>query len=125
MVDISVWKWMYAHPNATAEQLRDAVISIAKEVWNKYYAPVFGVKDQTVLAIYSHMINSPLYLSNYAFGKIIEFQLEKYLENKDFATEVDRIFRLGRLTPTAWMKQATGDGLTVEPLLKAVRDVIK
>ncbi len=124
LVDISVWKWMYANPNATATQLRDAVISIAKEVWNTYYAPVFGIKDQTILAVYSHMIDSPLYLSNYAFGQIIEFQLEKHLEGKDFASEVDRIFSLGRLTPTEWMKQATGDPLTVTPLLQAVSKVL-
>ena len=125
MVDISVWKWMYAHPSATAEQLRDAVITIAKDVWNKYYAPVYGIKDQTILAIYSHMLNAPLYLSNYAFGQIIEFQLENYLAGKDFAAEVDRVYRLGQLTPNVWMKQATGDGLTVEPLLRAVREVLK
>ena len=56
MLDISVWKWMYAHPNATAGELQEAVIRLSKEIWNKYYAPVFGVKDETVLAIYSHMI---------------------------------------------------------------------
>lgn len=125
MLDISVWKWLYAHPDATAEQLRDAVISLSKEIWNKYYAPVFGVKDETVLAIYSHMIGYPLYLSAYAFGQIIEFQLEGYLQGKDFASEVNRIFKSGRLTPTQWMLEATGESLTVTPLLEAVRKVLK
>ncbi|MFA6877237.1 MAG: hypothetical protein WCQ87_11450, partial [Parabacteroides sp.] len=124
MVDISVWKWLYAHPDATAEQLKEATISIAKEIWNKYYAPVFGVKDETILAVYSHMIDSPLYLSAYAFGQIIEFQLSQYLEGKNFATEVERIFSQGRLTPNAWMKQATGSPLNVEPMLEAVRKVV-
>ncbi len=125
MVDISVWKWLYAHPDATAEQLKEATIGIAKEVWNKYYAPVFGLKDETILAVYSHMIDTPLYLSAYAFGQIIEYQLDQYLEGKDFATEVERIFSQGRLTPNVWMKQATGSPLTVEPMLEAVRKVIK
>ncbi len=125
MLDISVWKWLYTHPEATAEQLRDAVISLSKEIWNKYYAPVFGGKDETVLAIYSHMIGYPLYLSAYAFGQIIEFQLERYLNGKDFAAEVDRIFALGRLTPTQWMKKATGEPLSAEPMLNAVRSVFK
>jgi hypothetical protein len=62
MLDISVWKWMYAHPNATAGELQEAVIRLSKEIWNKYYAPVFGVKDETVLAIYSHMIGYPFRL---------------------------------------------------------------
>ena len=70
MLDISVWKWMYAHPNATAGELQEAVIRLSKEIWNKYYAPVFGVKDETVLAIYSHMIGYPLYLSAYASDRL-------------------------------------------------------
>lgn len=124
MLDISVWKWMYAHPDATAEQLKEATIALSKEIWNKYYAPVFGVKDETVLAVYSHMISYPLYLSAYAFGQIIEFQLDQYLEGKNFANEVERIFRQGRLTPNQWMILATGSPLTVEPMLEAVRQVI-
>lgn len=125
MLDISVWKWMYAHPNATAGQLKEATIALSKEIWNKYYAPVFGVKDETVLAVYSHMISYPLYLSAYAFGQIIEFQLDQYLEGKNFANEVERIFRQGRLTPNQWMILATGSPLTVEPMLEAVREIIK
>ncbi len=125
MLDISVWKWMYAHPDATAEQLKEATIALSKEIWNKYYAPVFGVKDETVLAVYSHMISYPLYLSAYAFGQIIEFQLDQYLEGKNFANEVERIFRQGCLTPNQWMILATGSPLTVEPMLEAVRQVIK
>lgn len=121
MLDISVWKWMYAHPDATAAQLKEATIALAKEIWNTYYAPVFGCKDETVLAIYSHMISYPLYLSAYAFGQIIEFQLEQHLTGKDFAAEVQRIFRQGCLTPNVWMQQATGSPLTVTPMLEAVR----
>jgi len=121
MLDIAVWKWLYANPNATAEDLRDAVIRLSKEIWNEYFAPVFGIKDQTILAIYSHAVSYPLYLSAYAFGQIIEFQLEQYLTGKDFAEEVDRIFRLGRLTPNQWMIEATGKPLSTAPLLEAVR----
>lgn len=125
MLDIAVWKWMYAHPDATALQLQEAVITLSKEVWNKYFAPVFGVKDETVLAVYSHMIGYPLYLSAYAFGQIIEFQLDNYLTGKDFAAEVSRIFKQGRLTPNIWIKQATGDDLSVAPMLQAIRENIK
>ncbi|MGD2066621.1 MAG: hypothetical protein PVI43_05575, partial [Candidatus Bathyarchaeota archaeon] len=42
LVDMNIWRWMYAHPNAGAAEVRDAMISIAKDVWNKYFAPVFG-----------------------------------------------------------------------------------
>ena len=123
MLDISVWKWLYTHPDANPEQLREATLQLAKEVWNEYFAPVFGIRDETVLAIYSHMVSYPLYLSAYAFGQIIEYQLEQYLDGKDFASEVDRIFRLGRLTPNQWMIEATGQALTVEPLLEALRGI--
>jgi len=124
MLDIAVWKWLYANPNATAEELRDATIRLSKEIWNEYFAPVFGIKDQTILAVYSHMISYPLYLSAYTFGQLIEFQLEQYLKGKDFAKEVDRIFRLGRLTPNQWMLEATGEPLSTEPLLEAVRKAL-
>jgi hypothetical protein len=120
MLDIAVWKWLYANPNANPEQVKEATLQLAKEVWNEYFAPVFGVKDETILAIYSHMVSYPLYLSAYAFGQIIEFQLEQYLQGKDFAQEVDRIYRLGKLTPNQWILQATGEPLSVEPLLKSV-----
>ncbi|MDR0769248.1 MAG: hypothetical protein LBE71_05030 [Dysgonamonadaceae bacterium] len=120
LLDISVWKWLYANPDATPVQLKEAVIRLSKEVWNEYYAPIFGVKDEPVLAIYSHMLGYPLYLSAYSFGQIIEFQLEQYLQGKDFAAEVDRIYRLGKLTPNQWILQATGKPLSVKPLLEAI-----
>jgi len=45
LVDMAVWKWLYENPDATKEQLKDQVIKTAKEVWNKYYSGVFGIKD--------------------------------------------------------------------------------
>ncbi|MDL2252187.1 hypothetical protein LJC12_04985, partial [Odoribacter sp. OttesenSCG-928-J03] len=125
MLDIAVWEWLYDHPDANANELREAVITLSKEVWNKYYAPVFGRKDETILAVYSHMLCYPLYLSSYAFGQIIEFQLEDYISNKPFAQEIDRIFRQGKLTPNEWMMQATGNGLSVQPLIHAAQKAIK
>jgi hypothetical protein len=123
LLDINVWKWMYANPDADSAQLKEAVVRLSKEIWNEYYAPLFGVKDEPVLAIYSHMLSYPLYLSAYSFGQIIEFQLEQYLRGKDFAQEVDRIYRLGKLTPNQWILQATGKPLSVEPLLEAIRKI--
>ncbi len=119
MVDMKMWQWLYANPNSTPEQLRDAVIQIAKDVWNSYYAPAFGTKDQTILAIYSHMINSPMYLPNYAFGHLIHFQLEEHFKTHEFAPEILRIFALGQLTPNEWMKQAVGQPLSNEAILRA------
>lgn len=125
MVDMKMWQWLYANPNATAVELRDAVLQISKDVWNTYYAPVFGTKDQTILAIYSHMINSPMYLPNYAFGHLIHFQLEEHFKTHEFAPEVLRIFALGQLTPNEWMKQAVGTPLSNEAILKATETAVE
>lgn len=110
---------MYAHPKATPEQLKNAVVGIAKEVWNTYYEPIFKVKDQDILACYSHMIVDPLYLSAYPIGHLIDFQLESYLEGKNIGDEVQRIYAMGKLAPDLWMQRAVGQKLSVEPLLTA------
>ncbi|WP_372751364.1 hypothetical protein [Labilibaculum sp.] len=125
IMDIRMWRWLYANPEATASELRDAAMDIAKNVWNEFYTPVYGVKDQTILAVYSHMLNSPLYLSNYAFGNIIEFQLEQQLKGKNFPKEINRIFRQGRLTPNQWMLEATGNNLSAKPLLNAAKEALE
>ncbi len=120
LVDIGTWKWLYANPEATPDQLKDAVNNIAKDIWNKYYAPAFGIKDEPVLAIYSHMIDVPLYLPNYAYGHIIEFQLAEYLKDKAFAAELNRIYSQGKLIPQQWMEGAVGSKISVQPVLNAV-----
>jgi len=125
LVDMKMWQWLYANPNSTAIQLRDAVLQISKDVWNSYYAPVFGMKDQTILGIYSHMVNSPMYLPNYAFGHLIHFQMEEHFKTHEFAAEVLRLFALGQLTPNEWMKQAVGTPLSNEAILKATQEAVE
>lgn len=119
LVDMEVWKWMYANPNATAAELKGAVISISKDIWNRYYADVFGSKDEPILAIYSHMIEIPLYLSAYPIGQLIQFQVEEQVEGKNFATEVNRMFTQGRIIPQLWMKGAVGSEISTQALLNA------
>jgi hypothetical protein len=119
LVDMAVWEWLYANPKATQAQLKDNVVRIAQEVWNAYYAPVLGEQDSPILAIYSHMISNPLYLANYPMGHLIEIQIEEYLKGKSFATEIMRMYQLGRLTPQQWMKKAVGAELSIEPTLQA------
>ncbi|MHC1706572.1 MAG: hypothetical protein AB9842_03500 [Bacteroidales bacterium] len=125
LVDMKVWKWMYANPQATPARLKEAVIAAAKEVWNLYYAPVFGSKDEPILAIYSHMIDNPLYLSSYPVGHLIDFQVEKQMQGKDFASEVDRMYKAGRLTPEVWMKNAVGQAVSIQPMLEATNEALK
>jgi oligoendopeptidase F len=125
LVDMHMWKWLYAHPKANAEELREAVLQIAAEVWNKYYEPVLGEKDCILLAIYSHMVNSPMYLPNYPIGHIVQFQLEEALadkEGREWAEAYERWYRLGRLTPQQWMKQAVNGKLSVRPVIERIKN---
>jgi hypothetical protein len=125
LVDMKVWKWLYENPDATPAQLKETVISTAKEVWNTYYADVLGVKDCPILAIYSHMIDNPLYLSNYPVGHLIDFQLDGWLKGKNFADEAIRIYSAGRLIPQLWMKNAVGSGISIRPLIEATDAALK
>ncbi len=120
LVDMKVWRWMYEHPKATPAELKIAVADIAKEVWNKYYADVYGVKDQVVLAVYSHMIYRALYLPDYAIGNVIQFQLEDYLKDKKIGVEMPRMIAAGNIIPQLWMKNAVSHEISVKPLLQSV-----
>jgi hypothetical protein len=71
------------------------------------------------------MIEVPLYLPNYAYGQIIEFQIEDYIKGKKFAEEIDRIYKQGRLTPQQWMNAATGTKVTVQPILNKLDVALK
>jgi oligoendopeptidase F len=123
-VDARAWHWLYDNPDATPPQLREAVLGAAREVWNRYYAPVFGIKDIEILAIYSHMVSYPLYLADYPLGHIIAFQLGEKLRGPAFGVEFERVARQGRLTPDAWMKGAVGEPISTRPLLAATRHAL-
>jgi len=125
LLDMRIWHWMYAHPGATPQELKAAVLSLAKGVWNSYFAPVFGVKDSILLAVYSHIIDSGLYTPDYPLGHLIQFQLESYLADKNLAAEMERMCVQGILTPDAWMKGAVGSGISSEPLLKAAEEALR
>ncbi|HEV8231038.1 MAG TPA: hypothetical protein VGQ75_01715, partial [Thermoanaerobaculia bacterium] len=120
LVDMGVWHWMYDHPKATPAQLRDATIAIAREVWNRYYAPVFGKKDVVLLGIYSHMIDALLYLPDYPIGHMIAFQVERQMEKAGaIGPEFERIAKTGSVAPDLWMTKATGAPVGPEALLEA------
>jgi len=120
LVDMAVWHWMYDHPQATPQQLNQATQQIAKDVWNKYYAPVFHKKDVVLLGIYSHMIDSFLYLPDYPIGHLIAFQIEEQMKKAGaIGPEFERMTKEGRVTPDLWMINATGKPVGPEALLEA------
>ena len=124
LVDAKAWHWLYDHPDATPAQLREAVLAAAREIWNRYYAPVFGRTDVEILAIYSHMVSYPLYLADYPIGHIIAFQLSEKLRGGTFGAEFERVARQGRLTPDLWMRGAVGGPISTAPLLAAARQAL-
>lgn len=135
LVDVAVWHWLYDHPAATAEQLRDATVQIAADVWKKHYAPVLGgvSKDGTatpLLGIYSHMIAYPLYLTDYPLGHLIALQIEEQIEKATsskkatLGQEIERMTKFGATAPDVWMKNASGEPVSTRPLLRATAQAL-
>ncbi len=125
LVDMTVWHWMYDHPNATPAELKAATLQIAKDLWNKYYAPVFHQKDVTLLAIYSHMIDSFLYLPDYSIGHMIALQIEGQVNKSGkVGPEFERMVKSGNIAPDLWMKNASGQPVGPEALLKATDEAL-
>ena len=120
LVELYTWRWLYAHPGATAGSLRDEMLRIAADLWGRFYEEDFGADPYHTLAAYQHMIAYPLYLADYTLGHIISHQIRSFLSGRDPAAETLRICAIGRLTPDAWMRQAVGDTVSIEPLLKDV-----
>lgn len=120
LVDTAVWHWMYDHPEATPAELKAATLQIARDVWNRYYAPVFGVRDVVLPGIYSHMIHSFLYLPDYPIGRLIAHQIEEQVRRTgDVAAEVERMSRIGGISPDLWMREATGAPVGAAAMLTA------
>jgi hypothetical protein len=120
LVDMRVWRWMYAHPDATPAALREATLGIARGVWNEYFAPLYGRRDVVLLGIYSHMIDSGLYLPDYPVGVMISLQIKEQVRRAgNLGSEFERMSRQGRLTPDLWMMRATGAPVGPAALLAA------
>ena len=126
LVDVAVWHWMYDHPQAKPEEIRDATLNISKEVWNKYFASVFGKKDAYLLGIYSHMISYPLYLADYPMGHLIAYQIEGKMKSAgSVGEEFDRMARIGNVAPDLWMMNATGAAVGPDALISATNKALK
>jgi len=125
LVDVAVWHWMYDHPRANSEEIRDATLKISKEIWNKYFSPAFGKKDVYLLGIYSHMISYPLYLADYPLGHLISYQIEEKMRIAgSVSEEFDRMARIGNVAPDLWMMNATGAAVGPEALLSATKNAL-
>jgi len=122
LVDIGVWHWMYDHPGATPKELNDATVEISRNIWNRYYAPVFHQKDVVLLGVYSHMISYFMYLPDYPIGHMIAFQIEEQMRKAGaIGPEFERMATMGRVTPDLWMVHATGKPVGPGALLEATQ----
>jgi hypothetical protein len=121
LVDMAAWRWLYEHEGASPAELREAVVGIARDVWNRHFAPVFGTRDVTLLAVYSHLVSNGLYLPDYALGHLIAFQVQDHFRRRpgEWGAEFERMCRIGSITPDAWMREAVGGPLSARPLLEA------
>lgn len=120
LLDMAVWHWMYDHPQATPAQLKAATLAASKDVWNRYYAPVFKKRDVVLLGIYSHMVDSFLYLPDYPIGRMIAHQIEEQMRKAgEIGPEFERMAKQGRIAPDLWMRGATGSPVSPEALLSA------
>ncbi len=125
LVDIGVWHWMYDHPSAKPSELKEATLDMARDIWNRYYAPVFKTKDVLLLAIYSHMIDSFLYLPDYPIGHMIAFQIEEQMKKTgSIGPEFERMAKAGRIAPDLWMQNATGRPVGPDALLSAAERAV-
>ncbi|HZR08369.1 MAG TPA: hypothetical protein VFA79_07295 [Myxococcales bacterium] len=125
LTDLDVWHWMYAHPDASPADLREATVAIARGYWDKYYAPILGKPGNPQLGIYSHMINSFLYLYRYPVGHLIAFQLEEKLRGPESGKAFERAASFGRVLPDLWMEHATGKPVVAEPMLEATEAAVR
>jgi oligoendopeptidase F len=126
LVDMAVWHWMYDHPQATAAQLREATVAISRDIWNRYYAPVFGRRDVVLLGVYSHMVNLMMYLPDYPLGHLIAFQIEGQIKKgKSLGEEFERMTSFGSVAPDLWMEHAAGQPVSAQPLLRATEAALK
>lgn len=125
LVDMKIWNWLYANPEADAEALKQATLAAARDVWNKYFAPAFGTTNEIILGIYSHMIGYPLYLAEYPLGHVMQFQIEKHLEGKNLGSEMERMCSRGSVIPQLWMKNAVGSEISVQPILDSVDEALQ
>jgi hypothetical protein len=125
LIDMGVWHYMYDHPEATPAELKTATIKIATDVWNRFYARHLGEKHVTLLAVYSHMIDSFLYLPDYPMGHMIAFQIERQMEKAGtVGPEFERMAKLGNIAPDLWLKEATGAPVGPEALLAETKKAL-
>lgn len=118
LTEIRLYHWLYKNRGATANQIMKAVRRIGDEIWDEFYARIFGPKSHGLMSVYSHMLWGDFYLAEYPMGHVIAYQVRKHLADKPLSTEMERICALGNIYPEEWMKAAVGSEISVQPMLE-------
>lgn len=120
LVELDAWHWLYGHPQADPAAFRGAVLDAARAVWNRWFAPVLGPRDSTLLASPGPMVDGRLRLVEFPLGRLMAFQLQGLVDRTGRLGPVfERLAGLGRLTPDLWLERTTGHPLGAGSLLQA------
>jgi oligoendopeptidase F len=126
LTEIRTWKWMYNNPDATVNELKNAVLGISADIWNNYFSENFGgARDCSILSVYNHFITGDLYLFNYFIGGIVSYQLADAFERDELAPGLKESCREGVTLPELWMQKAVGSGFSLDPLLNGVSGAVE
>jgi hypothetical protein len=66
-----------------------------------------------------------MYLANYPVGHLIQFQVEEYCRDKNFAAEITRMLLAGSVIPQKWMHNAVGSEISGQPTLSATQKALE
>ena len=126
LVELRTWRSIYEAGDALdAEAIRAAVLRHSREVWAEFFERDFGPDPNHLLGAYQHMVAHPLYLADYALGRMIGHQIRSAMRGRDLAGETKRICSIGRLVPDAWMRAAVGAPLGAEPLIRDAGEALR
>ena len=122
LTEMRLFRWLYEHPDASAEDIHTNAARIGDELWAEFHAPVFGDNGYGLMSVYSHMLWGDFYLAEYPLGYVIAYQVRRYLAGqlaagKSLAGEMTRMCHQGAIYPDAWMTGAVGEPVSVAPML--------
>lgn len=127
MLCIDTWHFMYRKNTPSAQEIQHFVTDKAKEIWNRYYAPILNEENSLLLASYSHLIDSGIYLPNYPIGEMIRCQIESHIAEYPLAESMEKMCLQGNLTPDIWLTKGMGSPLSSDFILangaKALRKI--
>jgi hypothetical protein len=126
LTEIRTWEWMYNNPDATVNELKNAILGISAGIWNSYFSENFGgTRDCSILSVYNHFISGDLYLFNYFIGGIVSYQLADAFERDELAPGLKESCLEGVTLPELWMQKAVGSGFSLTPLFNGVSSAVE